>query len=338
MLESQPPIRYSITIPLYNERDNIMSLYQRLKETLESVGRPFELVLVDDGSSDDSLSLLGEIALVDSRVTVVGLRQNAGKSQALSAAFGIARGDFIITMDGDLQHDPADIPRFIEKLEQGFDIVCGRRIRRSEGWIERVSNRFANWVLARLTGLRIHDWGGGFKAYRRALVSNLPIYGELQRLIPVLALRRGTRVAEVPITLAPRAHGVSKYGVVRKLPVFFDLLTVHFLLGYLSRPLHFFGTAGFLGVFAGSVIGFWLLVDRVIYGVHIMGEHGPLLIFSAVLIVSGVQLLALGLLAEIQVRYHFEDRSRNVLADAACLIRAHSQPTSPTPRQTPASQ
>jgi glycosyltransferase involved in cell wall biosynthesis len=336
-MEANSPVRYSIAIPLYNERDSIMPLYQRLKEAMESLGKPFECVFVDDGSADDSVALLREIALVDSRITVVGLRQNAGKSQALSAAFSVARGDFIITMDGDLQHDPADIPRFVEKLEQGFDIVCGRRTRRSEGWIQRISNRFANWVLAGLTGLSIHDWGGGFKAYRRSLVSDIPIYGELQRLIPVLALRRGARVCEIPITIAPRVHGASKYGVIRKLPVFFDLLTVRFLLRYLARPLHFFGTAGFLGIFAGSVIGFWLLVDRVIYGVHVMGEHGPLLIFSAVLIVSGVQLLALGLLAEIHVRYHYEGRSRTVLEDAACLIRAQSQSSTNMQTKTPAS-
>ncbi|HEY6272583.1 MAG TPA: glycosyltransferase family 2 protein [Terriglobales bacterium] len=335
MLEVQSPVRYSIAIPLYNERDSIMPLYQRLKEVMESAGKPFECVFVDDGSTDDSLALLREIALVDSRITVVGLRQNAGKSQALSAAFSVARGDFIVTMDGDLQHDPADIPRFVEKLEEGFDIVCGQRVCRREGLFQRISNRCANWVLASLTGLPIHDWGGGFKAYRRTLVSDVPIYGELQRLIPVLAFGRGIRVSEIPITVAPREHGVSKYGVIRKLPVFFDLLTVRFLLRYLSRPLHFFGTAGFLGVFAGSVIGLWLLVDRVIYGAHIMGEHGPLMIFSAVMIVSGVQLLALGLLAEIHVRYHFEGRSRTILEDAACLIRAHSQ--SSTNRESKAS-
>jgi glycosyltransferase involved in cell wall biosynthesis len=226
-VEGQQLVRYSIAIPLYNERDSIMPLYQRIKETMESVGRPFECVFVDDGSTDDSLQLLREIALVDSRVTVVGLRQNAGKSQALSAAFSVARGDFIVTMDGDLQHDPADIPRFVDKLEEGFDIVCGRRTERpEESWMQRMSNRVANWVLRSLTGIRIHDWGGGFKAYRRNLVSDLPIYGELQRLIPVLALRRGARVCEIPITIAPRKHGVSKYGMVRKLPVFFDLITV----------------------------------------------------------------------------------------------------------------
>jgi len=320
MPEIKTEIRYSITIPLYNERESITQLYGRLMEAMEGAGRPFECIFVDDGSSDESLALLQEIAALDSRVTVVGLRQNAGKSVALCAGFSVARGHFIITLDGDLQHDPADIPRFIEKLEQGYDIVCGCRTRRTEGsWFQRFTNRCANWVLGRLTGIHIHDWGGGFKAYRRALVSDVPIYGELQRLIPMLALRRGTRVCEIPITTQPRAHGSSSYGMIRKLPVFFDLITVRFLTGYLSRPLHFFGTAGFLGVFAGSILGLWLLIDRVVYGVHVMGEHGPLLIFSAVLIVSGGQLLALGLLAEMQVRFRHEDRGRNSLADATII-------------------
>lgn len=325
MPETRQPIRYSVTIPFYNERESITLLYGRLKEVMEGLGRPFECVFVDDGSTDGSFSLLQEIALMDSRITAVGLRQNAGKSAALCAAFSVARGEFIITMDGDLQHDPTDIPRFIEKLEEGYDIVCGCRTRRSEGsWLQRFFTRCANWVLGKLTGIHIHDWGGGFKAYKRALVSDVPIYGELQRLIPVLALRRDTRVCEIPITTQPRAHGLSKYGMIRKLPVFFDLITVRFLLRYLSRPLHFFGTAGFVGVFAGSVLGIWLLIDRVVYGIHVMGEHGPLLIFAAVLIVSGGQLLALGLLAEMQVRYHYEDRARAMVADAT-IIQAENQ-------------
>jgi glycosyltransferase involved in cell wall biosynthesis len=325
--EVQQSIRYSIVVPLYNERESITPLYGRLKEVMDRVARPCECVFVDDGSTDGSLLLLREVAQAESRVTVVALRQNAGKSAAMSAGFGVARGDFIITLDGDLQHDPADIPRFIEKLEEGYDIVCGWRTQRSEGsWLQRISNRFANWALGKLTGIHIHDWGGGFKAYKSALVSDVPIYGELQRLIPVLALRRGARVCEIPITIAPREHGVSKYGVIRKMPVVFDIITVRFLTRYLSRPLHFFGSAGFLAILAGGIIGFWLLLDRVAYGVHIMGEHGPLLIFSAVLIVSGVQLLALGLLAEMQVRYYHESRSRSSTDDGVSIIRAESEP------------
>src|SRR3954451_627086 len=321
MAEGTQPVRYSIAIPLFNERESILPLYDRLKAAMDPLGRAWECVFVDDGSTDDSFAVLQKIALADSRIISVGLRQNSGKSLALSTAFSVAHGDFIITMDGDLQHDPADLPRFAEQLEAGFDIVGGRRTDRSEGPLQRLSTWVANRVLGGLTGVRLHDWGSGFKAYRRELVSDVPIYGELQRLIPLLAVRRGAKVTEIPITTAPRKHGVSKYGIIKKLPVFFDLITVRFLSRYLARPLHFFGTAGLLGLVAGSVLGFWLLWERLAHGVHIMGEHGPLLIFAAVLIVAGVQLLALGLLAEIHVRYYYESRSRISPNDSVMIVR-----------------
>jgi glycosyltransferase involved in cell wall biosynthesis len=324
MAEGTQSVRYSIAIPLYNERESITPLYEKLKQAMDPLGRTWECVFVDDGSTDDSFGVLQQIASADSRIIAVSLRQNSGKSLALSTAFSIARGDFIITMDGDLQHDPADLPRFAEQLEAGFDIVGGRRAERSEGLLQRISTWFANRILGGLTGINLHDWGSGFKAYRRALVSDVPIYGELQRLIPLLALRRGAKVTEIPITTAPRKHGVSKYGIIKKLPVFFDLITVRFLSRYLARPLHFFGFAGLLGTVAGSILGFWLLWERLVYGVHIMGEHGPLLIFAAVLIVAGVQLLALGLLAEMHVRYYYESRSRIAPNDSITIVRSAS--------------
>ena len=331
MLNGAERIRYSITIPLYNERESITPLYDRLKNTMDTLGKPWECIFVDDGSDDDSFALLQQIALVDSRIVAVGLRQNSGKSLALSTAFSVARGDFIITMDGDLQHDPADIPKFTAKLEEGFDIVGGRRSRRNEGVLQRFSTWFANRMLVAVTGVRLRDWGSGFKAYRRALVSDVPIYGELQRLIPVLALRRGAKVCEVSIDAAPRQHGISKYGIIRKLPVFFDLITVRFLSHYLARPLHFFGTAGLLASLAGSLLGLWLLWQRVMHGVHIMGEHGPLLIFAAVLILAGVQMLALGLLAELHVRYYYESRSHIASNDGVMIVRAPMNTTAKVP-------
>src|SRR5271157_1880238 len=313
-------VKYSIVVPLYNERESITPLYGRLKETLDMTGRPFECVFVDDGSTDGSFHLLQEIALIDSRVTVVRLRQNAGKSVALCAGFKAACGQYVITMDGDLQHDAADIPRFIEKLEQGFDIVCGRREEHDGSWLQRASTLCANYVLRKVTGVAIHDFGVGFKAYRRELVSEVPIYGELQRLIPVLALRQGAKVCEVPITTLPREHGESKYGIVRKLPVFFDLITVRFLLRYISRPLHFFGTAGVVGICSGSGIALWLLW-RLLLGVNVVDQHGPLLVFASVLIISGMQLFALGLLAEMQVRHYYQGRGQSAPYDVACVIR-----------------
>jgi glycosyltransferase involved in cell wall biosynthesis len=314
-------IRYSLVVPLCNECEAITPLYGRLTETLDSIGQTFECVFVDNGSTDGSFHLLQEIAHVDSRVTVVGLRHNAGTSVALGAGFNAARGEYIITMHGDLEHDAADIPRFVEKLEEGFDIVCGWRKPRTGSWLQRVKNGLANWALGKLTGVRIHDWGGGFKAYKRQLVSEVPIYGEVQRLIPVLALRRGARICEVPLTAVAEEPGVE-YRTLSKLPVFFDLLTVRFLLRYLSRPLHFFGTAGAIAILSGGAIGLWMMLGKLLYNMRVMPDHGPLLIFSAVLIVAGMQLLAVGLLAEMQVRHHYQSRGRNTPYDVACVIRA----------------
>lgn len=306
--KNQESIRYSIVVPLYNEKENVVSLYNALRETMESLGPSFECVFVDDGSNDGSVSLLREIALQDGRVTVVSLRKNAGKSAALCAGFNVALGDHIITMDGDLQHDPVDLPLFTQKLEEGFDIVCGWRQRRTEGSaVGRLLGRCANWIIAKLSGVPIHDFGGGFKAYRRDLVSQLPLYGELQRFIPILAFQRGCTICEVPLTTRTRERGVSKYGFSKKIPFLFDLLTVRFLLKYLSRPMHFFGTAGLIAGLSGGAIALGLLV-RLLSGVQVFREHGPLLIFAAVLIVCGVQLFALGLVAEMLVR-HFHERS-----------------------------
>jgi glycosyltransferase involved in cell wall biosynthesis len=307
-LNNPEAVRYSIVIPLYNERENIIPLYNELRETMEKMGASFECVFVDDASGDGSASLLRDVALHDGRVTVVSLRKNSGKSAALCAGFSVALGDFIITMDGDLQHNPADLPLFTEKLEDGFDIVCGWRQRRTEGSAAgRLLGRWANWIIARLSGVPIHDFGGGFKAYRRELVSQIPLYGELQRFIPLFAFQRGCTICEVPLTVRARERGVSKYGFAEKIPFLFDLMTARFLLKYLSRPMHFFGTAGLIAGFSGGAIAVALLV-RLLSGVHVFSEHGPLLIFAAVLIVCGVQLFALGLVAEMLVR-HFHERN-----------------------------
>jgi glycosyltransferase involved in cell wall biosynthesis len=300
-------IRYSIVIPVFNERESIKPLYGAVTTAMSLLGGGYECIFVNDGSSDGSQDVLRTISEEDDRVVVVSLRRNSGKSAALRAGFDVALGHFIITMDGDLQHNATDIPRFVAKLEEGYDVVCGRREERENiSWFERLTNKLANWTLARLTGVPIHDFGGGFKAYRRELVALTPLYGELQRLIPVMALRQGGRVCEVPITISPRRHGNSKYGMIQKLPFLFDLITVRFLMGYLSRPLHFFGTAGFFAALSGSLVGLWLLAKKLLFGVTVMQQHGPLMFFAGVLFVSGVQLVALGLLAELQVRHYHE--------------------------------
>jgi glycosyltransferase involved in cell wall biosynthesis len=278
---------------------------------MEAVGDSFELVFVDDGSSDGTFRILQDILAVDSRVTIVKLRRNFGQTSALAAGFDNAQGEYIIAMDGDLQHDPDDIPHFIEKIDEGYDVVSGWRKQRIDNFVmRRIPSRIANWAMAKLSGVDIHDFGTTFKAYRADIIKQIPLYGELHRFIPALASWHGASIIEIPIKNINRERGVSHYGISRTFRVFFDLITIRFLLRYLSRPLHFFGTVGVLGMAVGSLIAFCLMSMKVMWHTHVMDEHGPLLVSAGVLIVAGVQLLALGLLGEMQVRHYHEPGRR----------------------------
>ncbi len=300
-------LKYSVVIPFLNEEQSIPELYARLKVVMERTGESFESIFVDDGSTDRTFQLLQEIADANSHVTAIKLRHRFGKTAALAAGFDRAKGEYIISMDGDLQHGPEDIPRFLEKLEEGYDVVCGWRAHRVDNfWMRRVPSRCANWLMARLSGVNIHDFGGGFKAYRREVIKEVPLYGELQRFIPALASSYGATVCEIPIRNIARPHGTSHYGISRAVPVLFDLITIRFLLVYLSRPMHFFGMWGLLLSLGGVGIAGWLLVQRLLYDVQIMLHHGPLLMFSTLLILAGLQLLAMGLLGEMHVRLFHE--------------------------------
>jgi hypothetical protein len=214
-------------------------------------------------------------------------------------------------MDGDLQHDPNDIPSFLEKIAEGYDIVSGWRKERIDNFVmRRFPSRCANWLMAKLSGVDIHDFGTTFKAYRREIINQVPLYGELHRFIPALASWYGASICEIPIRNINRERGESHYGISRTFRVFFDLITIRFLLNYLSRPLHFFGTFGAAGILSGTLIAFWLIFDNLIRNTNVMDVHGPLLVFAAVIIVAGVQLLALGLLGEMQVRHYHEPVKR----------------------------
>ena len=302
--------KYSIVVPFHNEEENVTVLYARLKQVMEQVGESFELVLVDDGSNDRTYKLLEEIAAVDSRVLVVKLRRNFGQTSALAAGFDHASGEFVLAMDGDLQHDPNDIPNFLEKLEEGHDVVSGWRKERIDNFVmRRIPSRSANWLMAKLSGVEIHDFGTTFKAYRREVIQNIPLYGEMHRFIPALASWYGASICEVPIKNVNRARGKSHYGIGRTFRVFFDLITIRFLLKYLSRPLHFFGSLGALGILAGSAISAVLLGMKILNPHQsIMDQHGPLFVIAGVLIISGIQLLAIGLLGELQVRHHYTNQ------------------------------
>jgi glycosyltransferase involved in cell wall biosynthesis len=316
--------RYSIVVPLHNEQENVMDLYDRVKAVMEMHGESFEIVLVDDGSRDRTFNLLREIAAVDSRVTVVKLRRNFGQTSALAAGFDHSRGDYIIAMDGDLQHDPADIPLFLEKIAEGYDIVSGWRKRRIDNlWLRRIPSRCANWLMAKLSGVSIHDFGTTFKAYRRQVLEQVPLYGELHRFIPALASWYGASIVEVPIRNVNRERGASHYGISRTFRVFFDLITIRFLLRYLARPLHFFGTVGMVSILGGSGIAGWLMVDKFFTHSDTMAEHGPLMIFAAVLLLAGLNMLAVGLLGEMQVR-HYHEPARRAPYSVDRLLRTQS--------------
>ncbi|MEW6737244.1 MAG: glycosyltransferase family 2 protein [Acidobacteriota bacterium] len=309
-IEDRPA--YSIVVPFHNEVKSVLVLYQQLVEVMEGCYEPFEMVFVDDDSRDGTLQKLHELAARDIRVIVIKLKRNYGQTAALAAGFDWAEGEVIISMDGDLQHDPADIPALIEKLQQGYDLVSGWRKQRVDNLLlRRIPSRIANWLMAELSGVKLHDFGTTFKAYRRDTIKQVHLYGELHRFIPALASWNGARVAEVPIKNIERPEGYSHYGISRTFRVLFDLLTVRFLLKYVTRPLHFFGPLGLLGIFLGSAISLFLFVKKML-GAQLFTEHGPLLILAVMMLLAGVQLVSTGLIAELLARTYFESQNRSI--------------------------
>ncbi len=300
-------MKYSIVVPFYNEQESVIELYRGIKGAMVATCDDFELIFVDDGSQDETFELLSQVADHDDRVTVVRLQRNYGKTEALVAGFDQAEGDCIIAMDGDLQHDPNEIPLFIGKLEEGYDVVCGCRVARPGDSLlfKRLPSRIGNFLMSKLTGVPIHDFVGGFKAYRTKLIREIPLYGELQRFIPALAAAYGARTCEIPIHIAERRHGKSHYGFTRALPFLFDILTIPFLLRYVTRPMHFFGGLGLVSIVSGGTISAWLVM-HLLRGEDILRNHGPLLFFTAILLLVGMYLVCFGLLGEMVVRQHHQ--------------------------------
>ncbi len=319
-------IHYSIVAPMHNEGDHVQPLYDGLVSVMAPLGRSFELVFVDDGSTDQTLALLTELVARDSRVRVVKLRRNFGQTAALAAGFDHACGQVVVSMDADLQHDPGEIPLLLAKLEEGYDLVSGWRQQRRDSLVRRLPSRTANWLMAKLSGVPIHDFGSTFKAYRREILQEIRLYGEHHRFIPALASWEGARITEVPITNILRKQGKSHYGIGRTFRVFFDLITIKFLIHYITRPLHFFGLAGLVGIGAGSLIGFILLLKKILFGTHLFVAHGPLILLGAVLFISGVQLIGLGLVGELLTRTYFEARGKPVYS----VDQVFEQPQTPS--------
>jgi glycosyltransferase involved in cell wall biosynthesis len=300
--------KYSVVVPFHNEQESVRELHERISAVLaERIGTA-EFVYVDDQSTDRTPQLLAEIAAEDPRVTVVRLRRNYGQTMALAAGFDCATGEIIIAMDGDLQHDPSDIPIMLDTFATGdYDIVSGWRQKRVDNFLtRRLPSRVANWIMAKLSGVDIHDFGSTFKVYRRETIKDIHLYGEMHRFIPALAAWNGARIIEVPIRNVPRPGGKSHYGISRTLRVLFDIITIRFLMRYMTRPLHFFGPPGLIGIFSGAAILAALFVDKILSRGPIFVEHGPLLVLGMMLCLFGVQLLAVGLVGELLTRTHFE--------------------------------
>lgn len=293
----------SVVVPLFNEERSLEPLYREISDVLEAHGEQFEVIFVDDGSSDGSLTVLERLHEETTNVVVVHFRRNFGKSAALQAGFLEARGDTIVTMDADLQDDPAEIPRLLAKLDEGFDLVSGWKVRRNDPWTRRIFSRLFNWATAVVSGVRLHDVNCGLKAYRAEVVRGMRIYGELHRFIPILASYRGFRVAELPVNHRARQHGRSRYGPERYLRGFFDLLSVTFMGRYRYRPLHLFGGIGLLLGAAGFVALLYLSVLK-LWGEGI--GHRPLLTLGVLLVVVGIQFVSLGLLSELITSQHEE--------------------------------
>jgi glycosyltransferase involved in cell wall biosynthesis len=325
------PPRYSIVVPLHDEQDSVRELHERLSQVMTGRFDPVEFVYVDDQSSDATPQILAAIAGEDPRVAVLRLKRNYGQTTALAAGFDFASGDIIISMDGDLQHDPADIPKLLAVLEVTHsDIVSGWREKRVDNFLlRRLPSRIANWMMSKLSGVDIHDFGTTFKVYRREIIKDIPLYGEMHRFIPALAAWNGARIVEVPIKNIVRPGGKSHYGISRTLRVFFDIITIRFLVRYMTRPLHFFGPTGLVGMFVGGLILFVLLLEKIFWGVSIFVQHGPLLVLGMMLCLFGVQLLAVGLVGELLMRTHFESRE-NPVYRLECVFGA--------PRTTEAAQ
>jgi glycosyltransferase involved in cell wall biosynthesis len=312
-MKHEPPIRYSIVVPFYNEQENIPPLYIKLTEVMDAIGERYELVFVDDGSKDKTFKVLSDIYEHDPRVNIVQLRRNFGQAPALKAGFDFARGEIIISMDGDLQHDPDEIPRFLEKIEEGYDIVSGWRITRTDHWLTRqLPSRVANRMMARLSGVDLHDFGTTFKAYRREVLSEIHLYGELHRFIPALASWAGASVAEVPITNVPRKNGSSNYGISRTVRVLLDLLSVKFLLDYSTKPLQFFGLMGLLCLSGGAGIGLWVFIRKALLDEGLLANHGPLMLLGMALVMGGIQFIATGLIGEMLARTYYESQNKPV--------------------------
>jgi glycosyltransferase involved in cell wall biosynthesis len=308
---SSPSPYVSIIVPIYNEEESIETLYDAIVESMGANNQPYENIAVDDGSQDRSFYLLEEIARNDPRLRVLRFRRNFGQTAAFSAGFDHARGEIVVTIDADLQNEPADIPLLLRKIEEGYDVVSGWREHRQDPyWSRRFPSMMANRLISVITGVHLHDYGCSLKAYRTDVVKRLQLYGELHRFIPAIASWQGVSVTELPVRHHPRRYGSSKYGISRTIRVVLDLITVRFLLSYATRPMQIFGLFGFLSMFIGGTISLYLSVIKLFAGERL--SQRPLLLLGILLIILGAQFISLGLIGEMVVRTYYEAQRKPI--------------------------
>ncbi len=302
-------MKISIVLPIYNEQENIPILYKEIKDVFSKIGNDYEIICVDDKSKDGSLKALKEIAEKDSKVKIIGFKFNAGQTAAMSAGIKFATGEVIIPMDSDLQNDPADIPNFLKKIEEGYDVVSGWRKNRKDFLINRkIPSKIANYIIGIITGVRIHDYGCSMKAYKRELIQGVSLYGEMHRFIPAYASWHGAKITEIVVNHRARVNGVTKYGISRTFKVILDLIVVKFLSKYMNKPMHFFGGIGFVALFIGILFGLGAIILKVMDLRSFVAT--PLPVFSALFIIVGVQMVAMGVVAEMITRTYYESNGK----------------------------
>jgi glycosyltransferase involved in cell wall biosynthesis len=319
-------VQLSVVIPIHNEEPSILPLYDRLTIVLEALRKQYEIIFVDDASTDRSFDLLANLVETDGRLKVIRLRRNFGQTAALAAGFDEAQGSVIISLDGDLQHAPEDIPALLARIEEGYDIASGwRKNRLDNAMTRKIPSRIANWMMAKASKVELRDFGTTFKAYRAEILKDVNLYGELHRFIPALAALYGARIAEVPIRSQSRASGGSHYGLGRTFRVMFDILTIWFLLKYFTRPMHFFGKWGLASAGLGGAILTFLAGEKIFVGGDIIQAHGPLMVLGALALVTGVILFCTGLLGEVLTRTYFESQGRRIYAVREIRTRREAQ-------------
>ena len=309
-LQPRPGVAISVVVPLRDEEGNVEPLYRSLVEALDALGRTYEMILVDDGSEDQTYPRLLELAASDPDLKLIQLRRNFGQTAAMAAGFDHATGEVIVPMDGDLQNDPKDIGRLVEKIDEGYDVVSGWRRDRKDGFMRRLPSRMANWLIGRVTGVRLHDYGCTLKAYRADVVRDTNLYGEMHRFLPALAYQTGARIAEIPVAHHPRVSGRSKYGLGRTIKVLLDLVTVKFLSVWSTKPSYVFGGSGAVLCVAGTAFVVWTAWEKLVNGVYVYRQ--PSLIVGVFLFTIGLNLFLMGLLAELVTRTYHESQSKPI--------------------------